>query len=178
MSPDPRVWVTPAPDAPDWAVAYEQNAPRLMRLAVALVGPGDAHDLVADAVLRAVHSVKWSNVSSHGAYLARAVVNLAHDRRLQTSRRRDRELRSVRLVRPAMEETVAEHDAERMLVRSAMASLSAGQLSVVFFSYWEDLTVPQIATQLGVTEGTVRRQLDRAKRKLREALATDEKEPT
>ena len=159
--------------AADWAGTYEANALRLTRLATVLVGPDDAHDLVTDAVLRAVHSARWSGVESHAAYLTRTLVNLAHDRRLQLTRRESRELRAVRLGRAPAGTT---DDVERLLVRSAMRSLSAGQMAVVFFHYWEDMTVAQIAAQLAVSEGTVRQQLDRAKRKLREVLAPSKEE--
>src|SRR5688500_3609385 len=160
--------------AADCAGPYEANARRLTGPATVLVGPDDAHVLVTDAVLRAVHSARWSGVESHAASLTRTLVNLAHDRRLQLTRRESRELRAVRLGRAqaGMSDYV-----ERLLMRSAMRSLSSGQLAVVFFHYWVYITVTQIAAQLEVSEGTVRQQLDRAKRKLREVLAPSKEEP-
>ena len=59
-------------------------------------------------------------------------------------------------------------DVERVLVvRAALSTLSASQLAVVFLHYWEDLTMEQTATQLGLGVGTARTHLARAKRRLR-----------
>jgi RNA polymerase sigma-70 factor (ECF subfamily) len=66
---------------------------------------------------------------------------------------------------------------ERVLVvRDALASLSAAQLAVVYLHYWEDLTLDSVAAQLGVGVGTVRSHLDRAKRRLKHVLPDHEGE--
>ena len=44
------------------------------------------------------------------------------------------------------------------------------QRAVIFFAYWQDLDVTAIARLLGVSDGTVRRQLARARGRLREVL--------
>lgn len=154
--------------AADWAVVYEEYAQRLTRLAVLTVGPADAHDLVTDAVWRAVSSRGWAQVSSPGAYLTASLVNLAHDRRRQADRRRRREFSAMSRMRPAADDTA---DVDRSLVvRAALGSLSAAQLAVVFLHYWEDLTLERVAQELGVRVGTARSHLDRAKRRLRPLL--------
>ncbi|MEO8268032.1 MAG: sigma-70 family RNA polymerase sigma factor [Ilumatobacteraceae bacterium] len=159
--------------SPEWAAVYEANAGHLIRLATVLVGPDDAPDLVADAVLRAVTSKSWSRVESPAGYLTRVTVNLAHDRRSQTARRTQREARSARL----SERTAArasDGDVDTLIVvRAALASLSAGQLVVIQLHYWEDMTLAQVAERLGIREGTVRRQLDRAKHHLRDLLNSE-----
>jgi RNA polymerase sigma factor (sigma-70 family) len=55
-------------------------------------------------------------------------------------------------------------------VRKALVGLSPQQRVIVFLAYWDDLTIPQIAHRLDVSEGTIRRQLARAKTRLREVL--------
>ena len=157
--------------SPEWAAVYEANAGHLIRLATVLVGPDDAPDLVADAVLRAVTSKSWSRVESPAGYLTRVIVNLAHDRRSQTVRRTQREARSARL-----SDRTAASDADLetlMVVGAALALLSPGQLAVIHLHYWEDMTLAQVAERLGVREGTVRRQLDRAKHHLRDLLNSE-----
>jgi RNA polymerase sigma-70 factor (ECF subfamily) len=159
--------------SPEWAAVYEANAEHLIRLATVLVGPDDAPDLVADAVLRAVTSASWSRVDSHAGYLTRVTVNLAHDRRSQTARRIQRETRSDRLSNTSVARTSDGHVETVIVVEAALASLSAGQLAVIHLHYWEDMTLVQVAARLGVREGTVRRQLDRAKHHLRDLLNSE-----
>lgn len=52
----------------------------------------------------------------------------------------------------------------------ALGELSPQQRSVVYLAYWEDLSVADIAGTLEVSEGTVRRQLARARDRLRKVL--------
>ena len=164
-------------DRSDWATVYETHAVRLTRLAVVLVGPADCHDLVADAVMRAVGAPGWAAVEFKGAYLAQTVVHLAEDRRRQTDRRQRRELRVGVMGRNAAEDSIV--DVERaIVVRAALSTLSNTQLAVVFLHYWEDLTLEQAAAQLGLGVGTARTHLARAKRRLRTVLPRNQGEPT
>jgi RNA polymerase sigma factor (sigma-70 family) len=164
-------------DRSDWATVYETHAARLNRLAVVLVGPSDCHDLVADAVMRAVGTSGWADVEFKGAYLARTMVHLAEDRRRQTDRRQRRELRVGVMGRNAADNPLV--DLERALVvRAALSTLSTSQLAVVFLHYWEDLTLEQAASQLGLGVGTARTHLARAKRRLRTVLPLDQGEST
>lgn len=154
----------------DWAEVYREHAGRLTRLAVLLVGRDDAHDLVTDAVWRAVSSRRWSQVEVQGAYLTRTLVNLAEDRRRSNQRRARRE---DRFQASSADSTVT--DVERALVvRGALAKLSSAQLAVVYLHYWEDLTLEQVAGQLGVGVGTVRSNLHRAKSRLRTTIPLSE----
>jgi len=150
---------------PQWARTYRDNAPRLMALATVLVGRDDACDLVADSVIRAVHSPSWPTVQDHRAFLVRSLVNEASSRHRSNVRRLRRE------------ERVAQRDGDHRLdpadlldVRTALSRLSQQQRVIVYLAYWEDLSIGDIARWLAVGEGTVRRQLDRAKSKLREVL--------
>jgi len=51
-----------------------------------------------------------------------------------------------------------------------VSALSLAQRSVIYFVYWEDRTETQTAELLGVSPGTVRRHLFRARTHLRKAL--------
>ena len=53
---------------------------------------------------------------------------------------------------------------------AALAQLSPQQRAVVYFTYWDDLLPSQIAELLDVSEGTVRKQLARARDHLRRIL--------
>ena len=150
-------------DVADWESTYREHAPRLMRMAAVLVGPADAGDLVADAVLRAVGSRRWNEIASRGAYLTTVLVNEARRRARSDRRRIAREQR----ITPVLEHRDGDPWVELVAI---VASLSMRQRGVVYFAYWEDLSIPQIANVMGISEGTVRRHLDRAKRQLRERI--------
>lgn len=161
-------------DASAWAAVYELHASRLTRLASVLVGADAAHDLVADAVLRAVLSPGWSSVRDHGAYLSRTLVNLAASRHQARARREHRE--RVVVAAPVHRPLDPEASSEFRDVRAALDVLSPGERAVVFLHYWEDRTLADTARELGISPGSVRKQLHRAKRKLRDAL--DQEDPS
>lgn len=152
--------------SPDWAEVYGAHAQDLMRLATILVGRDDAADLVAEGVNRAMRSGSWSGVLEPRAYLMRVVVNTASDERRRRSRREGREERASRLEGGALYVP----GGPDLDVRAALSELSPQQRAIVFLTYWEDRTIPDVAALLDVTEGTVRRQLARAKDRLRKVL--------
>jgi RNA polymerase sigma-70 factor (ECF subfamily) len=148
------------------AEVYRANAGELVRYATVLVGPTDAADVVADAVLGAFGSTAWPTVTNQRAYLYRAVYHRALDLRRGTTRRHRREAAT------ASSDSVA--GAESSLdAQRALAHLPAQQRAVVFFTYWADLTPAQAAELLDVSEGTVRKQLARARTTLRRVLDAD-----
>lgn len=53
---------------------------------------------------------------------------------------------------------------------AAVDGLSAQQRAVIVLTYWQDLEPKAVAELLGVSEGTVRKQLARARQKLRGEL--------
>lgn len=153
-------------DADDWEAVYVAHSLRLIRLATVLVGPDDAPDLVSEAVRRAVHRPGWASVRDPGAYLVTSLVNQTRQFHRERSRRAAREERTARLASPAgYAEPAADLD-----VRVALEALSPQQRAVVFLTYWEDKPIPQVAHLLDVSQGTVRKQLDRAKAKLKRVL--------
>lgn len=128
-----------------------------------MVGPADADDLAADTFLRASDALLSGRVDRPRSYLFRAAVRGAQNER----RSRDRErARSMRAATPPRS-----HDTDELgHVRDAIRALSPRQRAVLFLAYWEDLTERQIAEELDLHVGTVRRHLHRAHHHLREAL--------
>ncbi len=146
---------------------YRRHADELSRYATVLVGPTDAADVVAEAVLSAFSASGWRDVDNRRAYLYRSVLNRALSHRRSTASRRRRET-VVALSSPSIAPAAspeAELDAHK-----ALAALSPQQRAVVHLTYWEDQTPAQIAGLLDVSEGTVRKQLARARDHLREIL--------
>ncbi len=145
------------------AEIYGKHADDLVRFATGLVGPADAPDVVADAVIRALSSRSWPAVQNHRAYLTRAVLNEARMHHRSTLRRRAREAR-------AAADDVTYDTVPRPEVLAQVARLSLRQRAVVVLTYWDDLDQRAIADRLGISAGSVRRHLARAHAKLRRLL--------
>jgi len=147
---------------------YGEHSQELVRFASGLVGPDDAPDVVMEAFIRLTTSPAWAEAIDHRALWYRAVTYEAQSWKRSAARRRARESRSdLASITPA---NMPERD-ERVL--AAMAVLSTQQRAVVMLTYWSDLDVKSAGLLLDVSEGTVRKQLARARRKLREELSSE-----
>jgi len=150
----------------DDAEIYEKHAEELVGFATGLVGPSDAADVVSEAVLRCLRSRAWPTVREPRAYLYRAVLSEARQHHRTTMRRRAREARAASV------DSVQAVDVDPTIL-DAVSGLSIRQRAVIVLAYWQDLTPGEIATMLGIGEGSVRRHLARARARLREVLHGD-----
>ncbi len=146
---------------------YRDHAVELTRYATVLVGPDDAPDVVADAVLDAFASPKWHDIEHQRAYLFRSVLHHANSFHRSTSRRRRRDHLAVVRARSNAFDPEPSVDAQH-----ALRTLSPQQRAVIYFSYWEDQPVSDIAALLDISEGSVRKQLARARVQLRKVMAS------
>jgi len=142
---------------------YRKLADDLVRFATGLVGPFDAPDVVTDACLQAFRSSRWREVTNHRAYLYRSVLNHARSHHRSTLRRRVRELKAARPEAAPPQETDVD-------VLAAVDRLSLQQRATVILTYWEDLGPGDVAARLGISEGSVKRHLARARSRLKELL--------
>ena len=151
------------------------------RLAAVILGdPVEAEDAVHDAAV-----VAWRGFAGlrererFEAWFGRILVNGCRDR-LRARRRRP-----IIVAIPALGATDAglplarERDAgvalaNRDELERAFARLEPEQAVVVALRYYADLTVPQIATRLGIAEGTVKSRLHHALRRLRTTVERPE----
>jgi RNA polymerase sigma factor (sigma-70 family) len=151
------------------ADAYNRHAPRLMALAAALVGPADAGDVVSSAITRLIATEPARRIENLEAYLTRAVVNEARSWARSRARRSARDARWIR--------QTADRDADAIQalrdpdLTAVILRLPIRQRAVIVLSYWADLDPAAIAVQLGISEGSVRKHLARARASLREAWA-------
>jgi RNA polymerase sigma-70 factor, ECF subfamily len=141
---------------------FDASYRRLVVQLYAVVGnAGEAEDLVQDAFVRASASgSRFLKVDNPEAWLRRTAINL--------HRNRWRKLRNFSRIRPQLE-TRSDLPGleEHLIVVDAMRHLSAAHREVLALHYLADLPVSEIASTLGVPEGTVKSRLMRG----REALA-------
>jgi RNA polymerase sigma-70 factor (ECF subfamily) len=144
--------------------AFRLYARELTEYATTLVGPFDAADVVTDACMRAFAAKGWAAVVNRRAYLYRTVFSVANDHHRSTLSRRLREMKA------AERQTVMPVEVDLDVLR-AVERLSVQQRSVVYLTYWADLSPEDVATQMGVSPGTVKRHLARARKRLGEWLS-------
>ncbi len=102
-------------------------------------------------------------MKNHRAYLYRTVLNQARSHHRSTLSRRLREIRTA----PPEATLPAEIDVD---VLAAVDKLSVQQRASVVLTYWEDLTPAEVASRLGISAGSVKRHLARARARLKELL--------
>lgn len=149
----------------DFDAVYRREYPGLFAVATVLSGD-DAEDLVQEALVRAL--VRWDKVARlerPGGWCHRVLVNLCRNR----WRRRlteDRFLARLRREEPSTDGPTA----DVVDFWRAVRTLPEQPRSVVALYYAGDHTVAEVASILGIPEGTVRSDLSRARVRLRERL--------
>lgn len=142
---------------------YELHRHELMRFATTLVGPSDAADVVSDAVESLLKTGLLARADNPCALLHRAVLAKARSTQRSVFRRRARERRFA-------ERLIITSPELRPDVVAAVVRLSQQQRACVYLTYWNDLAPAQVGEWLGISEGSVKRHLARARANLREVL--------
>ena len=148
---------------------FDRHHLRLYRFALRMTrGNDEALDLVQEAFVRAArdHRRLPDDDTRAGAWLVRVIVNLLHDRH---RRARVREAFRIAYVAPPARDFAAAIDA-RSAVRAAIAQLPPRQRAIIVLYELEDLSVSEIASELGIASVTVRWHLSTARKRLAEWL--------
>lgn len=137
----------------------------LTRYAFLISGDRDAaSDLVQDALVKTFGRLRNGfNVASAEAYVRRTILNTF----LDAGRRRTRWRRIAHLELAPEAEPSRDADTDaRLDLQRRLGRLSPRERACVVLRYYEDLKVDDIAEQLGISAGTVKRYLSDALAKL------------
>jgi len=150
---------------------YGAHAGRLYNVACRLLGnPADAEDLVQEAFLQAHRKLDtFRGDAALGTWLHRLLVNLGLDylrSRAGRTAQATAGIDDVRVVPFTRPETVA----ERIDLEQAIARLPDGSRAAFVLHDVEGLDHKEVAAVLGVSEGTSKSQLHKARLKLRDML--------
>jgi RNA polymerase sigma-70 factor (sigma-E family) len=164
--------------AADWEGAFRAllatRGGALRSYAYLLTGdPATASDLVQEALTRVFGRRRvGADIDQLEAYVRRAMLNQYVDSRRRLKLKRWNATRHLLVDPPhhADDDRVAVADE----VRRALGTLSPRQRACVVLRYYEDLTVTEIADELGCAEGTVKRHLADARAKLATQLGITE----
>jgi RNA polymerase sigma-70 factor (ECF subfamily) len=150
---------------------YRKHGRRVYAVCLRMVSdPNRAEELMQDAFVRAWNAIdSFQHRSAFGTWLHRLAINVVLSDMRAEKRRSSRELllgerdEFEQEVRDAMPET-------RVDLERAIAMLPSGAKEVLILHDIEGYRYREIAELIGVAEGTVKSQLSRARRLVREAL--------
>jgi RNA polymerase sigma factor (sigma-70 family) len=147
------------------AKIYARHRDELVRFASAMVGGGEAADVVSSVLVKTLANHQLGELRDPRSYLFQAVVN--ESRSVLRGRARRHELR-FRLWDPLYQDPEIRPD-----VLEAVAELPVRQRAATFLVYWMGCSVADAAELMGVGSGTVGRYLYLARRRLRKVLHED-----
>lgn len=153
-------------------VMRERSARLLAYAAMVTGNDAEAHDVLQEALVRSFsRRRRFEHLNAAEAYVRRAIPSAYLDR---VRRRRTRE----RAIDRAFEREPGGVDVDaRVDVQRALATLGPRERACMVLRFYDDLTVPQIAHELGIAEGTVKRYLSDAGKRLAALLGTEHEEP-
>lgn len=160
--------------APGWETVVTelvaQRGAALERYAFLLCGNADdAADLVQDALVKTFSRLRNGfTVSSAEAYVRKAVLNTYVDRGRRQSRWR--RIAHLEVTQETLDSVSPSSDL-RLDLDGRLRSLSPRERACVVLRYYEDLKVDDIAQQLGISPGAVKRYLSDALAKLAVSLS-------
>ncbi|GIG29552.1 SigE family RNA polymerase sigma factor [Cellulomonas marina] len=131
---------------------------------------GEAEDVVQDALVKTVVRARDGvDLDLAEAYVRRAILTTFVDGHRRRRRWQDLLPRlGAGSDRPAPD--AADRVTAQVAVRAALATLPRRERACVVLRFYEDLSVPEIAGELGVSEGAVKRYLHTGTRRLEEQL--------
>jgi RNA polymerase sigma-70 factor (ECF subfamily) len=155
-----------------WKEWFQRHGPAMLLLARQWTASQcDAEDIVQEAFVRFWRSK--GRVTEPAGYLFACVKHVALDR--QRGRRRQL-LREAGVARPEAQPLFAapiEHDERSAAIEAALQTLPANQSEVLVLRIWGELTFPQIAAALGISENTAASRYRYALARLRQQLAEE-----
>lgn len=158
----------------------ERHYRRLYRIALGYLRQReDALDVVQEAFVKVFQAAsRWDGSADAGPWLSRVTVNLAIDRWRRNKRRGQTfsplaegdHLEVLAAHGPAPDRGVAAREASDRMAR-ALETLPERQRAVVVLRHYQELSLEEIATTLGMSLGTVKSSLHRALNRMRASLA-------
>jgi RNA polymerase sigma-70 factor (ECF subfamily) len=166
---------TPSDVVPDrLAALFDAHEDRLYRLARRLTPSADeANDLVQETFLRAAKSLRSIPVGANReeAWLVRVLINVRRDEWRRSSVRTKSLARFA--ARDSASPTAESSLIAKQIVWAALDALHPRRRAIVIMHELDGLSIPSIASLVGVHAVTVRWHLSMARRELRRLLGAD-----
>lgn len=161
-------------DSEAFRLLVEAYQTQVYRLALRMCGEAAADDVTQEAFLAAWRALpEFRGTCRFSTWLYRLTTNAAIDCLRREKRHRDADdLDGVEL--PDGGDTpqeAAERTETQTAVRSALSALSDEHRQVLLLRYMQEMDYGEIAVALGISEGTVKSRINRAKARLKELLS-------
>lgn len=164
-------------------VAFEAMYQRHFRHVLAYCGrrlpSSEAPDAASDTFLVAWRRFdEMPSGDGERPWLYGVAYRVVSNQRRSTGRRRRLNDRLRMVDRPRVEDAavqVVQADADRMVL-AAIAQLDATDQEVIRLSLWEELSSPEVANALGISEAAVRKRKSRARRRLQRILEPEQEQ--
>jgi RNA polymerase sigma-70 factor (ECF subfamily) len=155
---------------------YRHHGTKIYNLAFRMLGDAaDAEDAMQEAFLQAFRKIGgFKGESSLGTWLYRLAMNLTLDRIRSRSSRNDRltdPLDAPAAEQPSVSDPGVELVVSRLDLERAIARLPEGYRAVFLLHDVEGFDHKEVGTILGISEGTSKSQVHKARLKLRRLLA-------
>ena len=149
----------------------ENRLDRIFRTACAILGnDADARDATQEAFIAAwVELPRLRDVARFDAWLNRVILNGCRDALRRRHRSREMELSGLEMGAPDSQREVV----DRAAFNAAFDQLNAADCSILVLHHLHQLSLIEIAGQLGVPVGTVKSRLHTARRALERALEAE-----
>jgi RNA polymerase sigma-70 factor (ECF subfamily) len=159
--------------AGSFAALVQRNARFVFRIALAVTrNAQDAEDAVQETFLQLYRGGRWEQMEEERSYLARVVWRLAVRQVVRQGKTHSREQEFPNEI-PSPDASPEESATDRQLeawLHSRIDALPAKLREPLALAALGDVKLVEIAAILGLPEGTVRRRIHTARKKLREEL--------
>lgn len=165
-------------DKTSFDLLYEKYKNMALRTAYLITGNlSDSEDVVQDTFVKVwLHCRELKNEGGFKAWMMQTLVRTAY----KCGKKKSRELPDEDILQKAdksqgtssIERVIAREEAER--IAEAVRTLPVRQRTVVALYYYQECSVSEIASMLGVLEGTVKSRLHTARKLLRGKLRREE----
>ena len=147
---------------------------RMYALARGIVGPADADDVISESFIKIARGIRSFREDTNGyAWVMRIVRNTAFDFLRKRKMRAEENLDAF--FHLTDERYSPERRMEALALEEAIQKLTEAERKMIYYRYYLDLTVREIALETGMSKSAVARAAQNAEEKLKSLLLEGQK---